>query len=203
MDSLRYQHEDRRKPGGLTRESINAKRRRFVLQRTPQWERHAMRLFAILLITASPAWADVHLPTTGNPLEGERLFRRQCVSCHVVVSPDNERIAGRDARTGPNLYGVAGREIGSVPGYNYGDSLLEMSETGTIWTEEDFVGYVQNPTIWLREKLSDRRARSRMAYKVRQEEDARNLYAFLHSVGPSTDPDAAEAAGVTVIVPAD
>jgi cytochrome c len=47
------------------------------------------------------------------------------------------------------------------------------------WTEENFVGYVQDPTNWLRETLEDRRARGKMAYQVRAEEDAINLYAYL------------------------
>jgi cytochrome c len=48
-----------------------------------------------------------------------------------------------------------------------------------MWTEENFVGYVQDPTGWLREKLDNRRARGKMAYQVRAEEDAINLYAYL------------------------
>jgi cytochrome c len=38
---------------------------------------------------------------------------------------------------------------------------------------------VQDPTNWLRETLEDRRARGKMAYQVRAEEDAINLYAYL------------------------
>jgi len=65
----------------------------------------------------------------------------------------------------------------------YGDSLKAAGETGAVWTEDAFVAYVQDPTGWLRATLQDGRARSKMAYRVRQENEAYDLFAFLASVG--------------------
>jgi len=104
-------------------------------------------------------------------------FNRQCVACHVVADASGEVLAGRNAKTGPNLYGVAGRALGSVEDFRYGDSIVELGEGGTVWTEETFVGYVQDPTGWLRETLDNRRARGKMAYQVRAESDAYDLRA--------------------------
>ncbi|MCK0167649.1 c-type cytochrome [Jannaschia sp. S6380] len=139
------------------------------------------------LLLAAPAWSESHVEVQGDAAAGEEQFNRQCVACHVVQNEEGETLAGRNARTGPNLYGVAMRQLGSVEDFRYGDSIVELGEQGTVWTEENFVGYVQDPTGWLRETLDNPRARGKMAYKVRAEEDAFNLYAYLASVSPETE----------------
>ncbi len=137
-----------------------------------------LKIAAALSVLAAPAFADGHA-ATGDAAAGEEQFNRQCVACHVVMDDAGEILAGRNAKTGPNLYGLAGRQLGTVEGFRYGDSIVELGETGVIWTEETFVGYVQDPTDWLREALDNRRARGKMAYQVRKEEEAIDLYAFL------------------------
>ena len=134
---------------------------------------------AAFAVLSAPAFADGHASTTGDAAAGEEQFNRQCVACHVVQDAAGEILAGRNAKTGPNLYGIAGRTIGSVDGFRYGDSIVEVGEAGGAWTEENFVGYVQDPTGWLRETLENRRARGKMAYQVREEAQAHDLYAFL------------------------
>lgn len=151
-----------------------------------------MKLFygaAIAAMAAAPVFADGH--ASGDPAAGEEAFNRQCVACHVVVDDNGETLAGRNARTGPNLYAVAGRALGAVEGFRYSDSIMELGEGGTVWDEANFVGYVQDPTGWLRETLDNNRARGKMAFKVRSEEDAANLYAYLASLAPAAEEDAA------------
>jgi cytochrome c len=129
---------------------------------------------ALLAATvAAPAVAE------GDAEAGATAFDRQCVSCHVVANAAGDVLAGRNARTGPNLFGVATGAVGSVEGFRYGDSILAVNATGAVWSEEDFVAYVQDPTEWLRTKLDDRRARSKMSFRVRSVEDAENIYAYL------------------------
>ena len=140
-------------------------------------------LAAALSVLAAPVFADGHASTQGDAANGEEQFNRQCVACHVVADASGEVLAGRNAKTGPNLYGVAGRALGSVEDFRYGDSIVELGEGGTVWTEETFVGYVQDPTGWLRETLDNRRARGKMAYQVRAESDAYDLYAYLSTFG--------------------
>lgn len=135
-----------------------------------------------LTLLATPLFADGHASTQGGVAAGETQFNRQCVACHLVADPDGNVLAGRTARVGPNLYGIAGRTIGSVEGFRYADSILEVQATGATWDEENFVAFVQNPTNWLRETLEDRRARSKMAYQVRQEAQAYDIYAYLASL---------------------
>jgi cytochrome c len=121
---------------------------------------------------------------TGDAAAGEALFN-QCQTCHVVVNDAGETLAGRNARTGPNLYGVAGRTAGSVDGFRYSSSMTEAGEAGLVWDEAHFVEYVQDPTGFLRGYLDDNRARGQMAFRVRSEDDAKNLYAYLASLAPA------------------
>ncbi len=57
---------------------------------------------AALALTTAPALAE------GDAAKGEREFR-VCAACHVIDDPDGNRIAGRGAKTGPNLYNIIGR----------------------------------------------------------------------------------------------
>lgn len=143
----------------------------------------------LLVLLATPALAQEGDVEAGDAAAGEAAFARQCVSCHVVEDPGGEVLAGRTARTGPNLYGVAGRVPGSVEGYRYSDAMLAYGATGAVWAEDNFVPYVQDPTGFLRDALEDRRARGKMAYQVRDEEEARDLWAYLATFrGPATEP---------------
>jgi cytochrome c len=113
---------------------------------------------------------------------GEKAFR-QCQTCHVVVNDAGETLAGKKAKTGPNLYGVADKPAGSVEGFRYSKSLEAAGEAGLTWSEGDFVAYVQDPTGFLRSYLEDDGARGKMSYKVRKEQDAHDLWAYLTSLG--------------------
>lgn len=143
-----------------------------------------MNKFSIAIaasLFAAPAFADGHA-ATGDAAAGEAAFS-QCQTCHVVKDDDGNTLAGRSARTGPNLYNVAGRTAGVVEGFRYGKDTVEAGEAGLVWTEETFVAYVQDPTAFLREFTGNNRARSKMSFKVRDEADALNLYAYLASLG--------------------
>jgi cytochrome c len=127
---------------------------------------------------AMPAMAQ---DMSGDASAGEDVFR-QCQTCHVVENEAGETLAGRNAQTGPNLYGVVGRQAGIVEGFNYGDDLVAAGEQGLNWNEEELAAYLQDPTGYLREVLDDSRARGKMSYRVRSEEDALNVIAYLHSL---------------------
>ncbi len=128
---------------------------------------------AALALCAAPALAQ-----EGDADAGEQVFN-QCAACHVVTDDEGETLAGRAGRTGPNLYGVPGRTAGTVEDFRYSSSMEEAGEAGLAWNEEDFVAYVQDPTGFLREYLDDSGARGKMAFKLRSEEDAHNMWAYL------------------------
>lgn len=130
---------------------------------------------AIAALAASPALAqDVDA--------GMEAFS-QCQQCHMVTDDDGNVIAGRNGRQGPNLYNIVGRQAGSVEDFRYRPDLVAAGEGGLVWSEETLVPYLQDPNAFLSDTLG-KRARSGMAYRVRTEEEAVNLAAFLASVSP-------------------
>lgn len=138
-------------------------------------------------VIAAPALAQ-EAPDLAN---GKLQFGRQCVACHVVQDAEGRVLAGRTARTGPNLHALDGRVIGSVEGFRYGDAIAALGAQGRTWDAESFVAYVQDPTAWLRAQLDDRRARGKMAYRVRDPKDAADIYAYLEEISA---PEAGEEA---------
>ncbi len=149
--------------------------------------------FAAALL-AGPAFAESHLSETAAL--GEAAFG-QCQTCHVVVDDEGETLAGKNAKTGPNLYGIIGRQAGSVEGFKYGKSLVAAGEAGLVWDKENFTAYSLDPKKFLQTYLDDKKARSRMSYKVRAdrkndlaaEDVAMNLYDFLAEIGPEMEMD--------------
>lgn len=138
--------------------------------------RYPMVAAAAVMLSTPLAAQDA----TGNADAGEAHFSRQCVACHVIEGDDGEGVlAGRNARSGPNLYGIVGARPGSRHEFSYSESLVAYGETGATWAEENIVAFVQDPTGHLREALDDPRARSKMAYRLRNEAEARDIYAFL------------------------
>ena len=137
-----------------------------------------------LCLLAAPAFADGH--ATGDAEAGAAVFN-QCKACHSIVD-DEDNVILRGGKNGPNLYGVYTRTAGTQPDFTkYGDSLIATGEAGLACNEEDFVAYVEDPRAFLREYLDDRRARSNMAFKLRKEDDRRDVWAYLVSVGPAAE----------------
>lgn len=120
-----------------------------------------MTKFILLAVTAAALAAPAF---AGDPAAGEETFKK-CKACHSVVTPDGTDIQ-RGGRTGPNLYGVIGRGIGSDPDFNYGESLLALGATGAVWDEASLAAYVANPADYLKTALGDDAAKSRMSFKL-------------------------------------
>ncbi|MBC2836604.1 c-type cytochrome [Paragemmobacter straminiformis] len=133
---------------------------------------------ALAALSAAPALA------AGDVEAGKKVFN-QCQTCHSVVDPDGNVLAGKNAKTGPNLYGVIGRAAASYPEFKYGDGIKELGATGYVWTEEDLAVYVQDPTKFLDEKTGDKKAKSKMMFKLKKAEDGANVAAFLASLAPA------------------
>ena len=130
---------------------------------------------AFAAVSIVPAFA------AGNAEAGKKVFN-QCQACHSVVDPNGNVLAGKNAKTGPNLYAVIGRPAASYPEFKYGEGILELSATGYIWTEENLATYVQDPAKFLAEKTGNKNAKSKMMFKIKKEEDAANVAAFLASL---------------------
>lgn len=147
-------------------------------------------LVTALATTASLAEGE-DVGGIGDPAAGEKAFS-QCRACHVVVDGDGNTLAGRNARSGPNLFGMIGRQAGTVEGFRYSSELVEAGQRGLVWNADTFISYTIDPVRFLRTFLDDGRARGRMTFKVRKPEDAEDLYAFIESLGPSTGSEAGQ-----------
>lgn len=145
-----------------------------------------MKLTAIAAATtallATSAFADGH--ATGDAEAGEKVFSK-CKACHMIVA-DDETVIQKGGKTGPNLFGVFGRTAGSVDGFRYGDSIIAVGESGVAWDEEQFITYVADPKKYLQATLDDSKAKSKMTFKLKDAEDAANVWAYLVSVGPAS-----------------
>ena len=141
-----------------------------------------LSILMVLILCATPVFPDAPTPP-GDVFAGATAFKKQCTSCHIVVNEVGEKLAGRNSKSGPNLYKIAGASAGTVEGYRYGKSLTAAgAKNGLVWTNETFTAYVQDPKGFLREFLDDKRARAKMSFRVRKEEDAVNIYAYLYSL---------------------
>lgn len=133
----------------------------------------------VLVWLSSPAVA-------ADPERGEQIFR-DCRACHSVIDETGHSVV-RGGRTGPNLYGVIGRHAGSVPNFHYSASMVAAGNSGLRWNEADFVVYVKDATAFLRDYLDDPEARGKMAYKLRDTQKARDVWAYLERVAiPAPD----------------
>ncbi|WP_135447193.1 MULTISPECIES: c-type cytochrome [Tabrizicola] len=141
-------------------------------------------------------FASLSVPALAQDIEAGAKTFNQCQTCHVIQNEAGETLAGKNAKTGPNLYGLPGRVIGSYEGFKYGDSIVALGQTGAVWDEASFVEYVQNPAKFLKERLGDDKAKSKMAFQLKKPEDAANVWAFIASLSPAPAPtEAAPAEG--------
>jgi cytochrome c len=137
---------------------------------------------ALAITLASPGFAAGH--ATGDAAAGESVYNK-CKACHMIEGPDEVFVKG--GKVGPNQYGLHTRAPGSLEGFRYGDDLVAVGDVVEQWTEEEFVAYVADPRAYLREKLGDDSARSKMAFKRPDEQEARDVWAYIVSFGP--DPE--------------
>ncbi len=92
--------------------------------------------------------------------KGERVFN-QCSACHNLEDGENG--------VGPHLYGVVGRDIGAVDGFDYSGALSEVAD---VWTAEELYAFLENP--------SDYAPGTSMGYSgLSKSEDRVNLIAYL------------------------
>ncbi len=127
---------------------------------------------AIVGLMALPAYAE------GDAEAGKKTFNK-CKSCHQIADPAGEVIV-KGGKTGPNLYGIAGRTAGTLEGFKYGDSIVAAGENGLVWDEATFVEYSQDPKTFLKSYLDDTAAKSKMTFKLKS--GGEDVYAYIVSV---------------------
>ena len=114
----------------------------------------------------------------GDAEKGKKEFRK-CRACHAITAPDGTTVF-RGGKVGPNLFGVLGRQAGTLEGFKFGTSIVEAGEKGLVWNEEYLVDYIKDPPRFLANYLDIRKARSKMAYKLPR--GAPDIVAYLQEV---------------------
>ncbi len=148
-----------------------------------QMKRIVAAAFGIVLV-AGQAYADGH--ASGDPEAGDKAFRK-CKTCHSIVSADGDTIV-KGGKTGPNLWGLPGRVAGTEENFTkYKKAIVEAGERGLAWNEDDFVIYAQDPQKFLRDYLDDNKARSGMVFKLKKEEEAADIWAFISANSPAPE----------------
>lgn len=115
-------------------------------------------LIAALSLLSAPAFAE------GDAAKGADDFKR-CKACHAITAPDGTAVQ-KGGKTGPNLYGVIGRKVASVPDFKYGASIMGAGAKGLVWDEAMLAAYVTDPTAWLKEQTGDPAAVAKMTFKM-------------------------------------
>lgn len=128
----------------------------------------------ILLAVASVALAAPAF--AGDPAAGENTFKK-CKACHSIIADDGTEIV-KGGKTGPNLYGVVGRAVASVPDFKYGDGILAVGATGMVWDEALLTEYVADPTAFV--DTHGGSGKSKMTFKLAK--GGEDIAAYLASV---------------------
>jgi cytochrome c len=129
-----------------------------------------------------PDWGTVL--KTADPAAGAAVFEK-CKSCH---NADNGGANG----TGPNLWGVVGRQPGSHPGFAYSDAMKAFGAKQPTWDYEHIYEFIKGPQAYING--------TKMTFVgLKQPQDRINVIAYLHAQGsslpiPAPNPAAAAAA---------
>ena len=108
----------------------------------------------------------------------------KCQSCHNLDQNGPNM-------TGPNLWGVLGRQPGTHPGFNYSDAMKAFGQKQHIWDFEHVNDFITGPQNYL--------DGTKMTFVgLKQRQDRINVIAYLHTLGstlpiPPPNPPAAAA----------
>ena len=120
--------------------------------------KHLILPLILAFVTAAPVMA-------GDAAKGEVEFKK-CKACHAIVATDGTEIV-KGGKTGPNLFGVIGRTVGTEPDFAaYGDALKMIGAAGRVWDEAALTTFVADPAAWVKEASGDPAAKSKMTFKL-------------------------------------
>lgn len=126
--------------------------------------------------TAPPTTAVVSIGTllaSADPKAGEASAKK-CQACHDFTS-------GGPNKTGPNLYDVVERVIGSHPGFAYSAVLEEHKAKGETWTYDNLNHFITSPKAFA--------PGTKMTFAgIKDDAERANVIAFLSTLSASPKP---------------
>jgi len=141
-----------------------------VFQGETFWLYFGFAAFVIAVIFGAPLKealsADVTVASARHPgaalyAAGEKVFKRKCKTCHSVKEGKN--------KIGPSLYGLFGREAGTLEGYRYSKA---MKKTEFVWDDERLNAFITKPKSIV--------PKTRMSFRgIKKEEDRKALIEYL------------------------
>ncbi len=106
-------------------------------------------------------FADLYAVADAGKGEGEF---KACRSCHKIEDGKNG--------TGPHLFGIVGRAVGVVDGFNYSGNLVKVVQS---WGPEELDAFLENPKGYA--------PGTKMSFKgMKDPEDRANLIKWLDSL---------------------
>ena len=141
--------------------------------------------------TANAADALGPLLASANPENGAAIAKK-CKSCHDFTD-------GGPNRTGPNLYDVVDRPIGTHPGFSYSAGMEEHKAKGDIWSYDNLNAFITSPKTFT--------PGTKMTFSgIADAKDRADLLAYLQTLSADPKPfpgaAAAPAAGEQPAAPA-
>jgi len=120
----------------------------------------------LILATVLAAVPQLAHAQEGDAAAGEKVFKK-CQACHTASEEKN--------KVGPYLKGVVGRQAASVDGFKYSDALKAKAAEIGAWDEAKLAEYLADPKAFIG-------GNSKMAFKLKDEADRKNVAAYLASL---------------------
>ena len=99
---------------------------------------------------------------------GEKVFKK-CKACHAVGE-------GAKNKSGPQLNGLIGRQMGSVDGFKYSKVFAAAQGDGRVWDEAALTEFLSKPKSYMKG--------TKMAFSgLKKDEDLAAIAAYLKSFG--------------------
>ena len=132
---------------------------------------HLLSTSLILTVFATASFA-------ADPVTlGEKTFKK-CTACHAIID-DSGAVLRKGGKAGPNLYRVIGRAAASTE-FRYSKALKAAGTAGVVWDEVELATFVENPSAYLKVKSGNKKARSKMSYKLKK--GGSDVAAYLQSI---------------------
>ncbi|MFZ3032982.1 MAG: cytochrome c family protein [Parvibaculum sp.] len=147
------------------------------------------KAFVVEGVVAEGETAQAEAPAPEVPLpvllaqadvaKGEKESKK-CQACHNLQE-------GAGAKIGPDLYGIVGRKVASMPGFSYSAAMKAHGAKAPTWTFDELFHFIDNPRGYI-----DGTAMSFAGIKKPQQRA--DLVAYLNTLGSNLPLPKVEAA---------